>query len=49
MVRAHLNADALPEAERSADLIRHNAAVKQRELPKIDAWVKTRLQPAPES
>ena len=49
VVRAHLNADALPEAERSADLIRHNAAVKQRELPKIDAWVKTRLQPAPES
>ena len=48
-VRSHLTADALPEAERSADLIRHNAAVKQRELPKIDAWVKTRLKLPPES
>jgi hypothetical protein len=49
VVRSRLPADALTEAERSADLIRHNAAVKQRELPKIDAWVKTRLQPVPES
>jgi aminopeptidase N len=49
LVRAHLPAGALPEAEKAADLIRHNAAVKQRELPKIDAWVKTRLTPAPET
>ena len=48
-VRAHLPAGALPEAEKAADLIRHNAAVKQRELPKIDAWVKTRLEPTPET
>ena len=32
------------EAEKAADLIRHNAAVKQRELPKIDAWVKERVK-----
>jgi aminopeptidase N len=43
-VRAHLTADALTETEKAADLIRHNAAVKQRELPKIDAWVKTRVK-----
>jgi aminopeptidase N len=48
-VRSHLDAGALPEAEKAADLIRHNAAVKQRELPKIDAWVKTRLKVLPES
>ena len=27
-----------------SDLIRHLAAVKKRELPGIDAWVKTRVQ-----
>ncbi len=48
-VRAHLPAGAMPEAEKAADLIRHNAAVKQRELPKIDAWVKSRLKTLPES
>ena len=49
VVRSRLPADALTEAERTADLIRHNAAVKQRELPKIDAWVKTHLKVLPES
>jgi aminopeptidase N len=42
VVREHLPADALAEAAKTADLIRHLAAVKQRELPGIDAWVKTR-------
>ena len=49
LVRAQLPAGALPEAEKAADLIRHNAALKQRELPKIDAWVKTRLKALPET
>ena len=48
-VRANLPPHALPEAEKAADLIRHNAALKQRELAHIDAWVKTRITPPPET
>ncbi len=44
LVRAKLPADALAEAAKGADLIRLYAAVKQRELPAIDAWVKQRVQ-----
>ncbi|MDB6114185.1 MAG: pepN [Lacunisphaera sp.] len=44
VVRKNLPPDALPEAARTADLVRHLAAVKKRELPGIDAWVKTRVQ-----
>lgn len=33
----------MAEAQRTADLVRHLAAVKQRELPGIDAWVKARV------
>jgi aminopeptidase N len=43
-VRDHLPADAVPEAAKSADLIRLLAVVKKRELPAIDAWVKTRVK-----
>jgi aminopeptidase N len=43
-VREHFSADALPEAAKAADRIRHLAGVKQRELPTIDAWVKERVQ-----
>jgi hypothetical protein len=44
LVRAKLPPDALAEAAKGADLIRLYAAVKQRELPAIDAWVKQRVQ-----
>ncbi|MDI1337305.1 MAG: M1 family metallopeptidase [Lacunisphaera sp.] len=44
LVRQKLPADALTEAAKGADLIRLNAAVKKRELPAIDAWVKARVK-----
>jgi aminopeptidase N len=44
-VRKNLPAGAFAEAAKTADLIRHLAAVKKRELPGIDAWVKARVQP----
>ena len=44
VVRENLPAGAQAEAARTADLVRHLAAVKKRELPGIDAWVKTRVQ-----
>jgi aminopeptidase N len=37
---------ALAEAAKTADLIRHLAAVKKRELPAIDAWVKAHTSAA---
>jgi aminopeptidase N len=43
-VREHLSADFLPEMAKGADVIRLYAAVKQRELPAIDAWVKERVK-----
>ncbi len=43
ITRKNLPPDAMTEAERSADLIHHLAAVKRRELPGIDAWVKARV------
>jgi aminopeptidase N len=43
-VRAKLPPDAFTEAAKTADLIRHLAIVKQRELPGIDTWVKARVQ-----
>ncbi len=42
-VRKNFSPDALAEAAKTADRIRHVAAVKQRELPVIDAWVKARV------
>ena len=42
--RQKLPADAFTEAARAGDLIRHYAAVKKRELPAIDAWVKARVK-----
>jgi aminopeptidase N len=44
LVRAKLPADAFAEAAKGADLIRLNAAVKKRELPAIDAWIKQRVK-----
>jgi len=44
LVRENLPADSMAETEKGADLIRLNAAVKQRELPAIDTWVKQRVQ-----
>jgi len=49
LVRAHLPPGALPEADKGADLIRHNAAVKARELAHIDTWIKARITLPPES
>lgn len=43
-VRQHLPEDAFPEAAKVSDRIRHFSTVKQRELPAIDAWVKTRVK-----
>jgi hypothetical protein len=43
-VRKNLPEDAMAEAAKVSDRIRHLAAVKQRELPAIDAWVKTRVK-----
>ncbi len=43
-VKAHLPPDAMAEATKTADRIRFLSAVKQRELPAIDAWVKTRVK-----
>ena len=44
LVRAELPPDAFAEAAKDADLIRHYATVKKRELPGIDLWVKERVQ-----
>lgn len=44
LVRQKLPADALAEAAKGADIIRLYAAVKQRELPAIDAWIKGRFK-----
>ena len=49
LVRANLPAGALPEADKGADLIRHNSAVKARELAHIDTWIKTRITLPPET
>ena len=43
-VRANLSADFLPEMAKGADVIRLYAAVKSRELPAIDAWIKERVK-----
>ena len=43
-VRKNLPADAFAEAAKTGDLIRLLAAVKQRELPAIDAWMKARVK-----
>jgi aminopeptidase N len=43
-VRKHSPPDAFAEAAKTADLIRHYDAVKKRELPAIDAWVKDRVK-----
>ena len=43
-VQKHLSADFLPEMAKGADIIRLYGAVKQRELPAIDAWVKERVK-----
>jgi len=43
-VHEHLSADFLPEMAKAADVIRLYGAVKQRELPAIDAWVKERVK-----
>jgi aminopeptidase N len=43
-VKKALPPEALAEALKTSDLIRHLAAVKQRELPVIDAWVKERVK-----
>jgi aminopeptidase N len=43
-VRKNLSPDAFAEAAKTADRIRHLAAVKQRELPGIDRWVKERVK-----
>jgi aminopeptidase N len=43
-VRKNLPPDALAETAKVADRIRLLAMVKQRELPAIDAWVKTRVK-----
>jgi aminopeptidase N len=39
-VQKNFPPDALAEAAKTADRIRHLAAIKKRELPVIDAWVK---------
>ncbi|MBI2813606.1 MAG: M1 family metallopeptidase [Opitutae bacterium] len=44
LVRAKLPPDSLAEAAKGADFIRLYAAVKKRELPAIDAWVKERVK-----
>lgn len=41
-VRKNSPPDAFPEAAKTSDRIRHFAIVKQRELPAIDAWIKSR-------
>ncbi len=43
-VHEHLSADFLPEMAKAADFIRLNAAVKRRELPAIDVWIKERVK-----
>ena len=43
-VHEHLPADSFPEAAKAADVIRLYAAVKKRELPAIDSWVKQRVK-----
>ena len=44
LVREKLPVDARTEAEKGADVIRLNAAIKKRELPAIDAWIKQRVK-----
>ena len=44
LVRAKLPPDAFAEAAKASDFIRLYAAVKKRELPAIDAWVKERVK-----
>jgi len=39
-VKANLTAAAIPIAARTADAMRHRAALKQRELPRIDEWIR---------
>jgi len=43
-VRQNSPPDAMAEAAKISDRIRHLAIVKQRELPTIDAWVKQHLK-----
>jgi aminopeptidase N len=43
-VKKNLPPDAMAETLKTSDRIRHYAAVKQRELPAIDAWVKERVK-----
>ena len=43
-VRAHFPPDAFAETAKISDLIRHRDAVKRRELPAINAWVKERVK-----
>lgn len=44
LVREKLPVDSLAEAAKGADVIRLNAAVKKRELPAIDGWIKERVK-----
>lgn len=41
-VKAQLPASAVAVAARTADAIRHRAALKKRELPEIDQWVRNK-------
>jgi len=43
-VRKNFPADALAETFKVSDRIRHLSAVKARELPRIDTWVKERVK-----
>ncbi|HUR59958.1 MAG TPA: M1 family metallopeptidase [Opitutaceae bacterium] len=43
-VRRHSPPDAFAETAKISDLIRHRDAVKRRELPAINAWVKERVK-----
>ncbi len=40
-VKKNLSADAFVKARETAEEIRFKAMLKQRELPRIDAWIKT--------
>ena len=42
--KAHLPAEAAPEVAKAAESIRFQSAFKERELPRIDAWVASRAR-----
>jgi aminopeptidase N len=41
-VKGNLSQDAIPTAEKTAELIRRRAKLKARELPVIDKWIETK-------